>query len=47
MEELERLFRIDDRIMKYMTVVLSDTVNMEQIQEEIAQAEAEAARAAG
>ena len=45
-DELERLFRIDDRIMKYMTVLLSDWVDMEQIQEEIAKAEAEAAQAA-
>ena len=45
-DELERLFRIDDRIMKYMTVLLSDMVDMEQIQEEIAEAEAKAAKAA-
>ena len=45
-DELERLFRIDDRIMKYMTVMLSDVVDMEQIREEIAKAESEAARAA-
>ena len=45
-DELERLFRIDDRIMKYMTVLLSDRVDMEQIQEEIAEAEAKTAKAA-
>ena len=45
-DELERLFRIDDRIMKYMTVLLSDSVDMEQIKEEIAQEEAKAAQAA-
>ncbi|MBC8246839.1 MAG: 30S ribosomal protein S6 [Deltaproteobacteria bacterium] len=45
-DELERLFRIDDRIIKYMTVLLSDRVDMEQIQEEIAEAEAKAAKAA-
>ena len=45
-DELERLFRIDDRIMKYMTVLLSDSVDMVQIQEEIAKAEAEATRKA-
>ena len=45
-DELERLFRIDDRIMKYMTVLLSDSVDIEKIQEEIAKAEAEAALAA-
>ena len=43
-EELERIFRIDDRIMKYMTVLLADTVDMEQIQDEIAKAAAEAAQ---
>ena len=45
-DELERLFRIDDRIMKYMTVLLSDSVDMEQVQEEIDKAAAEAAKAA-
>lgn len=45
-DELERLFRIDDRVMKYMTVLLSDSVDMEQIQEEIDKAAAEAAKAA-
>jgi len=44
-DELERLFRIDDRIMKYMTALLSDQLDMEQIQEEIAKAELEASQA--
>ena len=41
--ELERFFRIDDRVLKYMTVLLEKTVDLEKIKEEIAQAEAQAA----
>jgi small subunit ribosomal protein S6 len=41
-EELERNLRIDDRAMKYITVFLEDQVDMDQIREEMMQAEAEA-----
>jgi small subunit ribosomal protein S6 len=41
--EMERQFRIDDRVLKYMTILLEDDVNMERIQEKMSQAsEAEA-----
>jgi small subunit ribosomal protein S6 len=39
--EMERQFRIDDRIMKYMTVLLDKEADMESIQEEMSQAKAE------
>jgi len=35
--EMERQFRIDDRVMKYMTVLLDPQADMERIQEEMAQ----------
>ena len=37
--EIERFFRIDDRILKYMTVVLDKDVDIETVKEEIAQIE--------
>lgn len=41
--EMERQFRIDDRVLKYMTILLEDDVDMESIQEKMSQAsEAEA-----
>jgi small subunit ribosomal protein S6 len=40
--ELERFFRIDERVLKYMTVLLDPQPNIERIREEIAKAEAEA-----
>ncbi len=40
--EMERFFRIDDRVLKYMTVVLDKDVDLEAVQAEIAEAEAEA-----
>jgi len=40
--EMERQFRIDDRVMKYMTVLLDKEADMERIQEAMAEAEAEA-----
>jgi small subunit ribosomal protein S6 len=44
--ELERSFRIDDRVMKFMTIVLGKDVDLEKVKEEIArEAEAEAERA--
>ena len=40
--EMERFFRIDDRVLKYMTVVLNKDVDLEAVKAEIAEAEAEA-----
>jgi len=37
--EIERLFRIDDRILKYLTVKLADTCDPEAVKEELANAE--------
>lgn len=34
--EMERFFRIDDRVLKYMTVLLDETADIEKIKEEIA-----------
>jgi len=39
-DEMERFFRIDDRVMKYMTVLLDKYADIELIKEEIAKAEA-------
>ena len=36
--EMERQFRIDDRVLKYMTILLEDDVDMERIQEQMSQA---------
>lgn len=44
--EMERQFRIDDRVMKYMTILLDEQADMERIQEAMTQAKAEAASAA-
>jgi small subunit ribosomal protein S6 len=41
--ELERFFRIDERVLKYMTVLLDKEANIDQIKEELARAEAEKA----
>jgi small subunit ribosomal protein S6 len=41
--EIERFFRIEDRALKYMTVLLSEDVDLEQIKEEKATAEKDAA----
>ena len=38
-DEIERFFRIDDRILKYMSVLLNKDIDMEAIKEEIANAE--------
>jgi small subunit ribosomal protein S6 len=35
-DELERFFRIDDRVMKYLTVQLADTADAEKIKAELA-----------
>jgi small subunit ribosomal protein S6 len=39
-DEIERFFRIDDRVLKFMTVMLDERVDPERIQEEIARAAA-------
>ncbi|MBW2501690.1 MAG: 30S ribosomal protein S6 [Deltaproteobacteria bacterium] len=39
--EVERIFRIDDRVLKYLTVKLADFCNPEAVKEELAQAEPE------
>jgi small subunit ribosomal protein S6 len=43
-DEIERLFRIDDRVLKYMTVLTDDDPNLDSIKEEIVRAEAEKAK---
>ena len=42
--EIERFFRIDDRVLKYMTVLLEKDVDIESVKEEIARTEAEKAQ---
>ncbi len=42
--EIERFFRIDDRALKYMTVLLDKTVDLEKIKEEQAEAAIRAAK---
>jgi small subunit ribosomal protein S6 len=44
--EMERQFRIDDRVMKYMTILLDEDADMERIQEAMTQSKAKAAAAA-
>jgi small subunit ribosomal protein S6 len=44
-EELERFFRIDDRVLKYLTVLLEPEVDPEKIKAEIAEAKAASAPA--
>ena len=44
--ELERFSRIDERVLKYMTVLLDAQPNVERIREEMAKAEAEAQKPA-
>jgi len=39
-DEIERFFRIDDRVLKYMTVLLEKDVDIETIKEEMAMIEA-------
>jgi small subunit ribosomal protein S6 len=39
--EMERQFRIDDRVMKYMTILLDEDADMERIQEAMMQSQAE------
>lgn len=42
-EELERFFRIDDRVLKYLTVLLEPEADLEKIKAEMAEAEAASA----
>lgn len=42
-DEIERFFRIDDRVLKYMTVLLDKTADIEKIKEEIASTQKTAA----
>jgi small subunit ribosomal protein S6 len=44
--EMERFSRIDERVLKYMTVLLDAQPNVERIREEMAKAEAEAQKPA-
>ena len=37
--EIERVYRIDDRILKYLTVKIAETCNPEAVKEQLAQAE--------
>ena len=43
--EIERFFRIDDRVLKYMTVLVDKTVDIEKIKEEIAAAQSKSEKA--
>ena len=46
--EMERIFRIDDRVLRYLTIKLADAIDeagIEQVKEEIAAAAAKAAEA--
>jgi small subunit ribosomal protein S6 len=45
-DELERLFRIDDRVMKFMTVLLEKDVDIDALKAQLAQAKADAQKAA-
>lgn len=40
-DEIERFFRIDDRVMKYLTVMHDENADVDQIKEDIARAESE------
>lgn len=39
--EIERFFRIDDRVLKYMTILLEEDVDLESLKAELAKAETE------
>ena len=45
-DEMERFFRIDDRVLKFMTVLLVQNVDVETLKEEIAKEKIEAERVA-
>jgi small subunit ribosomal protein S6 len=42
-QEMERFFRIDERVLKFLTVLVDNDVDPEKIKEELAQAEAKKA----
>lgn len=42
-KELERFFRIDDRVLKYLTIVLEKEVDLDQVKREMEEAEAKKA----
>ncbi|MBL7179167.1 MAG: 30S ribosomal protein S6 [Pseudomonadota bacterium] len=42
--EIERFFRIDDRVLKYLTVLIEEDVDLESLKEELAKAEIKADR---
>jgi small subunit ribosomal protein S6 len=44
-DEMERNYRIDDRVLKYMTVLTDENPNLDNVKEEIAIAESERAKA--
>ena len=44
--EIERIFKIDDRILKYLTVKLADSCDPDVVREQLASAESAAAAAA-
>jgi small subunit ribosomal protein S6 len=44
--EMERFFRIDERVLKHMSVLLDSQPNLERIKEDMAKAEAEAQKPA-
>jgi small subunit ribosomal protein S6 len=44
--EMERFFRIDERVLKHMSVLLDESPDLERIKEEMAKAEAEAQKPA-
>ncbi|NQT68110.1 MAG: 30S ribosomal protein S6, partial [Desulfobacteraceae bacterium] len=45
-DEMERFCRIDDRVLKYMTILLAEDVDIEQVRAELAEAEAQKTRLA-
>ena len=45
-QEMERFFRIDDKVMKFMTVLLDDNIDLDAIKADLAEKAAEAERAA-
>lgn len=45
-DEMERFFRIDDRVLKYMTVLLDEKVDVDSVKEEMARKASEADLAA-
>jgi len=45
-DEIERFFRIDDRILKYMTIVLDKDADLEKVKQEMADAAAKVEEAA-